>query len=183
MSRTMIANQTKQAPLTLMGVFNFTLSDLNANKQGNLSKRQMRLAEASQPNVMVQLILLGHVGVIIGVMALIVLSSGATTERLLFLAGGSVIVLSPFLYAMSRMSTTQKGGLSSEDLQSGEVLSVCGAVLVRKAETIKQPHRIMIADKRFIIPKDALDLFNPEQEYCIYYASHSRKIVAVDDMR
>jgi hypothetical protein len=166
-----------------MGVFNFTLSDLNANKQGNLSKRQTRIAEASQPNVLVQLILLGHVGVIIGVMALIVLSSGATTERLLFLAGGSVVVLSPFLYAMGRMSNTQKGGLSAEDLQSGEVLSVCGEVVVHKAETIKQPHRIVIADKRFIIPKDALDLFDPEQQYCIYYAPHSRKIVAVDDMR
>jgi hypothetical protein len=54
---------------------------------------------------------------------------------------------------------------------------------VHKAETIKQPHRIVIADKRFIIPKDALDLFDPEQQYCIYYAPHSRKIVAVDDMR
>lgn len=179
----MITNPTKQTPkppLTLMVVFNFNLSDLSANKAGKLSKRQIRIAEASQPNPLVQLILMGHVGLIIGVMVLIVMASGVTAEKLLFLAVASMVILSPFLYAMNRVNTTQKSGLSPEDLQSGEVIPVCGAVSVQQG-AINQPHRVQIEDMNFIIPKDALDLFQPEQAYCIYYAPHSRKIVSVGE--
>lgn len=179
----MITNLTKtpKRPLTLMVAFNFNLSDLSANKAGNLSKRQIRIAEATQPNPLVQLILMGHVALIIGVMVLIVMASGVTAEKLLFLVGASMVVLSPFLYAMNRMNMMQHSGLSAEDLGSGEVLSVCGLVTPQPSTMLNQKHYITVDTMRFAVPEDALALFDPDQSYCIYYASHSKKIVSVSD--
>jgi len=178
----MISNpttQTPKRPATLMTVFNFTLSDVSANKAGNLSKRQARLAEATQPNPLVQLILMGHVALIIGVMVLIVMASGVTTEKLLFLGVASMVILSPFLYAMNRVNTTQKGGLSADDLASGEVLSHSGQVTPIPATGLNQPTRIQVDDMRFTVPKSALELFDEGTTYTIYYTSESKKIVSV----
>jgi len=180
----MISNPTtvtQQRPATLMTTFNYNLSDLSANKAGKLSKRQIRLAEATQPNPLVQLILMGHVGLIIGVMTLIVLASGVTAEKLLFLGVASMVVLSPFLYAMNRVNMTQKSGLSADDLTSGEVLSVCGDVTMVSTVGLNQPTRIQVDAMRFTVPKDAPDLFDPDQTYCVYYATHSKKIVSVTE--
>ncbi|GEM_PF-3081814 len=181
----MITNPTKPTPKrppTLMGVFNFNLSDLIANQDGKLSKRQIQIASATQPNPLVQLILMGHVGLIIGVMGLIVVASGITAEKVFFLIVASMVILSPFLYAMNRVSMAQNSGLSADDLQSGEVLSICGAVTLQKSETMRQPHRIQVDEMRFTIPTEALDLFQEGREYCIYYATHSRKIVSIREM-
>lgn len=176
---TKIATSSKQ-PMTLMKVFNFTLADLNANKAGTLSKRQIRLAEATQPNPLVQLVLMGHVGIIIGVLALITFASGVTTERLLFLGVAGMVILSPFLYAMNRVNMMQSTGLSADDLADNEVLSVCGEITFHAPVGLNASAKLEVGSMTFTLPKGASDLLNLHASYCVYYAAHSKRIVSIE---
>lgn len=173
--------QTKpQNPPTIMTILNFNLGDLSANKAGKLSKRQLRLAESGQPNLLVQMVLLGHVTLIIGVMALIVLASGVTSGKLLFLGVASMVVLSPFLYAMNRMNESRKSSLTPDDIASGEVLSVTGDVTLHPSSVPNQPTKIQINEQSFTVPKALLDLLNDGQPVCVYYTTHSKRLVSLE---
>lgn len=174
---------TQKRPTTLMTTFNFNLSDLSANEAGKLSKRQTRIAEATQPNPIIQLILMGHVAIILGVLSLIVLAGGATTERLVFLAFAGMVILSPFLYAMNRINMAQNSGLSADDLASGEALSVSGHVELVQAPALNQPAKIAVEDMRFTVPKEAVDLFMDGTIYTVFYASHSKKILSITETK
>lgn len=167
--------------MTLMKVFNFTLGDLNANKAGTLSKRQIRLAESSQPNPIVQLVLMGHVGIIIGILALIVFASGATAEKLLFLGVAGMVILSPFLYAMNRLNMTQNQSLSADDLAENHVLSVCGAITLQPGIGVNALAKVEIENMIFRLPKDGMQVLNGEKAYCMYYAPHSKKILSIEE--
>ncbi len=167
--------------MTLMKVFNFTLGDLNANKAGTLSKRQIRLAESSQPNPIVQLVLMGHVGIIIGILALIVFASGATAEKLLFLGVAGMVILSPFLYAMNRLNMTQNQSLSADDLAENHVLSVCGAITLQPGIGVNGLAKVEIENMIFRLPKDGMQVLNGEKAYCMYYAPHSKKILSIEE--
>lgn len=167
-------------PPTLMSVLDFKLSDLNANRNGALSKRQLHIAESGQPNLLIQMVLMGHVVAIIGILIVIVFVSGVTAERLLFLGVASMVIVSPFLYAMDRISAMKKSSLSPEDVASGEVLSVCGLVECHPAPIPTQPARIRIDDKSFKVPNALLDLINSEKPYCAYYTTHTKRIISLE---
>lgn len=179
----MITNLTKSSkqPITLMKVFNFTLGDLNANKAGTLSKRQIQIAETSQPNPIVQLVLMGHVGIIIGILALIVFASGATAEKLLFLGVAGMVILSPFLYAMNRLNMTQNQGLSVDDIAENHVLSVCGSITLHQAVGVNASAKVEIESMIFKLPKDGMQVLNGEKAYCMYYAPHTKRIVSIEE--
>jgi len=163
-----------------MSILDFKLSDLHANRKGILSKRQRRIAEDSQPNLLIQMVLMGHVVVIIGILIVIVFVSGVTAERLMFLVVASVVIVSPFLYAMDRISAIKKAGLSPEDVQSGEVLSVCGLVECYPPPIPTQPAKIRIEGKSFHVPNTLLDVIDSEQPYCAYYTPHGKRIVSIE---
>lgn len=177
---TRLVQPKPKTPPTLMSVLNFNTSDLNANRAGTLSKRQQRIAEASQPSLLIQMVLMGHVVGIIGILIVIVLASGVTSQKLLFLAVASVVIISPFLYAIDRVSAMKKGGLSPDDVASGEVLSVCGTVECQPALIPTQPGRIRIENRSFTVPNALLDLINSESTYCAYYTTDTKRIISLE---
>lgn len=164
-------------PPTLMKLFDFTMNDLRANQSGVLSKRQIRIAESSQPNLMIQIILMGHVAFIIGILVVIVLASGVSTEKIILLALASMIIVSPFFIAMQRMNTIQSSGLSTEDLELAEVRQICGVITI--VDIRMNTAKLKIGNQKFKVPKEVADLINQEISYCVHYTPHSWKLLSL----
>ena len=124
---------------------------------------------------------MGHVGIIIGVLALIVFAGGVTPEKLLFLGIAGMVILSPFLYAMNRLNMAQNQGVSVDDLNENQVLSACGEVLLHPAVGINASDKVEIENMTFRLPKNGLQVLDAETAYCIYYAPHSKRIISIEE--
>lgn len=172
--------QTRR-PLTLMSAFNFNHSDLYANKAGELSKRQIKLAEGNQPNSLVQMIILGHVVALFGVLVVIIVASGMDIGQalpLLVIGGG--IIMMPFFYAFSKVTAYEPQTLLPADVDAGEVLSTCGTIDFNEAEPAVTSRRFSVDGVKFVVKREVMQVFEQGASYCIYYTPANKVILSIE---
>lgn len=159
----------------LMRAFNTSAADLEANREGTLTRAQHGYLKPAQSQTIVQVVLWGHLLLISGLILLITLIS---REPILLLVCGGVMGLSIMPFTMLRTTAVDL----RMDLADGMLETVSGKVEVTRKGNKDNAYRVKLIDQKvsFGVTRKQASAFRSDVPYTIYYLPKSRVIVSAE---
>ena len=161
----------------LMKALQFRVTDLNANRSGQLSQRQRQELLPPPMTGIIQAVLLGHMALIGAVLVAI----AVFTESWVMLA--VAIVVAGLLGAPFAMASGGEGmgsAVVQRDARTGRVKSICGLLLRKREDGPRPGHLIHLEGETFSVKASVYAAFQDDQHYCIYYLPESRRILSAE---
>lgn len=161
--------------ISLMRHLKFNQEDLEQNRQGYITPRQIEKWGKPPVSPLVQAILLGHFFGVVALLALIAFASQSPVMIVVILAIIAVLAV-PFNVLADRGRATIQ-----MDIQKGKVRFICGTL--RKSQTrlaLQSTYAIEIEQLRFTVDQTLFRMFSDETRYCVYYLPESRTIISAE---
>jgi hypothetical protein len=169
---------------TLMGAFNFTPADLDANQHGYMSKEQRpNLRKAHLRKLRLSLIIIGIcASVLLLALVALVFRLGKPPESPLGLAC-ALVALTTMTMTIS-LGTFHDWRQFDADLRKGEVSSISGRVSLRILGG-SHPNvtcRLRIQSMELSVSEDQLLALKDGESYRVFFAPNSKVILSVESL-
>lgn len=182
--------KSKQPLALYMQVFNFTLEDLEANRQGLLSEQQrqqlgLKLQKRHAPLITSLFWMVVGDGAILGLIAFIgvVIADREWHKTFIYLV---VAVFFIFNFFLAVGIGLRKIGLYSRQLEneisSNQVASVCDTVILTTVQDSHgfYLHFVEVSQQKFQVTDTEFLTFANGEPYCIYYLPYTKGILSVE---
>ena len=161
----------------LMSALKFDEDDLAQNRAGKLSA-QKKQYDTPPMSPLVQTVILGHLVVVGGLIALIAIVSG---EPAMWLVLAAVLGLAGLPFFMMKNEAALRPVVTA-DVRRGRVEKTCGTVFVQKAKSEQRGARytLTVEGVQMSIPAKAFTAFRHGEAYCVYYLPNSKTFISAE---
>jgi hypothetical protein len=172
-------NKVKKYEDQLMRVLRFDEDDLEANRAGTLSTRQVADLKAERRSQIFWLVFFSLL--YLGVVSLILMRSNLNSPLALSLIGAVVVGIGVVGIGVAGFGYVTRIKPLGKDIRENKALAVDGRAdlsLKRQGSQIK--YALAVGKLRFPIQKDEFLSFKNRDPYCVYYTPHSKRILSVE---
>lgn len=170
------AKATTQNNQKLMKALNVTPLDLAANRAGQLSKQQRKVLLPPPTSDLVQMVLVGHFLLIVGIVGVIAWAVNEPAMWVVFIVIMAVVGL-PLTLVGGRGF---KRPVLIQDVQAGEVMQVCGIVRREHVSGRMGYYRLSIEAHQWHVPSSVYHAVADGSMVCAYYLPQSKHLLALE---
>ncbi|MCA9890926.1 MAG: hypothetical protein KC546_21260 [Anaerolineae bacterium] len=170
------SNKRPPSNVILMQALRFDPRDLAANREGNLSQRQITRLQPPRIQGLAFWVMIGHVAVIFAVLGMIAIISQQGGLLLVAVIAAGMTGMPMMMVRDQKFMRPDLG----KDVQKGVVKSVCGMTTRHTDPDKKRNYYITVDETTFEVTSKMYGGFFQEGNYCVYYLPRSRTIVSAE---